>query len=551
MKDKNFVIYVITVIVIVFVYLLIYLLGVKVDENGYGHNLAKQPINDIISKSSDSKVDSTKITLSTKNITMTVGSKRKIYVTIKPNNASLDDLIWESSDPSIASVDSHGNVIAHKEGNVKITVKNKDGSVSAICNIEVKSVKVDEILLNPSSLTVKVGSSATVVAVIKPDNATNKELIWTSSDPTIATVDNNGKVTGVKEGTVIITAKTPDGKVKSTCVVNVVNDTIPATNIIVNPTSTSIKIGSSEQLLVTIEPENTTERDLIFTSSNNGIVTVDDNGKITGVGIGTAIITITTPDGRISTTCTVTVEPIAVEEIILNTNNLTVKVGNTEQLNAEIVPGNATNQELVWISSDPTVATVDNSGKVTGVSEGTVTITVQTPDGQIKTTCTVTVEDDEIMFIYESDEDNYIDLYNQFPTKDEVGKVFTGDKYTHDFRLKLNKNANGVRYVITIKKQTGSDMANSWAKIYLEADGTGVSNCFRSNGRVKTYNEYDDYSGDSEEKVLFEGVISYEEAQRGYKDFTLRMWMSEDVKFVNENLLGKTFKAKITVYAVA
>ena len=216
------------------------------------------------------------------------------------------------------------------------------------------------------------------------------------------------------------------------------------------------------------------------------------------------------------------------------------------------IPDNATNQELIWTSSDPTIATVDSNGKVTGVKEGTVTITAKTPDGGVKATCTVTVEniDEDIIFSYDYDDENYIDLYNQFPTTDEVGKAFSGDKYTHDFRFSLNSAANGIHYVITLKKQPETDMPDAWTKVYLEADGVGVSNCFRTNGRVKTYNEYENYSGNADEKVLYEGVITYAEASRGYKNFTLRMWMSEDVKLVNENLTSKSFKGKITVYAV-
>ena len=158
-------------------------------------------------------------------------------------------------------------------------------------------------------------------------------------------------------------------------------------------------------------------------------------------------------------------------------------------------------------------------------------------------------DDENIVFVYEAGDSNYIELYNQFPTKDEVGKAFSGNKYTQDFRIRLNADATNVSYTITLKKQDGSTLEDKWTKVYLEADGVGVSNCFRANGRVKTFNEYVNYSNDGLEKVIYMGKITYAEAQRGYKDFTLRMWVSEDLKLYNENLLEKSFKAIVTIYA--
>ena len=516
----------------------------------------KQPINNIITKKDEEPVEIDKITLSSDKITMTIGSKKKIHIMVEPLDAPKDDIVWVSSDPSIASVDSNGNIIAHKEGKVTITVKTKDGTVSDSCTVIVEPVKVDKIILNPTSLSVKVNSSTPIVAVIKPENATIDELIWETSDPTVAKVDNNGMVTGIKEGNATITARTPDGKVKSTCVVNVVSDTVPVTGVKINPSSTSVKIGSSSQLLVTIEPANATERDVIFSSSNPNVVTVDSTGKITGVGVGTATITVKTKDGQFESTCTVIVEPIEIEEIVLNAETITLKPGKTGQLTASIAPDDATDKELIWTSSNPSVATVDSNGKVTGVSEGEAIITVKTKDGKVYDECRVIVEpeiiDDTIEFSYDYADDNYIYLINQFPIKDEVGKNLQGDKRTQDFKLKFNENAAGVRYVITAEKLDGSDLEERWAKLFLVNDGVDVANCYRTNNRIKSFDEYQNYNGNSKEKILYEGTVSNSEAARGYKDFTFRMWVSEDLKLVNSNYLSetKTFKTRINVYAV-
>ena len=529
---------------------------IPVDEQS---GTKKQPVNNIIAFNDNNKgkepIDVDKIKLNTNKITMTIGGKKRIVAVIVPYNATNKSLVWESSDPSIVTVDSNGNIVALKEGEVTITVRTKDGKVKETCVVKVEKVKVDKIILNPTTMSLKVNTSAVIAAVIKPDNAIVDELIWSSSDPSVATVDNNGRVNGVKEGTAIITARTPDGTVTATCVVNIVSDTIPVTSIKFDKDNVSIKIGSTSQLIAKIEPENATERDLIWISSDPSIVTVDENGKIKGEKVGTVTITVKTKDGKVEATCTVTVEPIEVEEIILNTNKITLNVGDTEQITAIVEPENATNPELIWTSSDPTIATVDENGKVTGIKPGEVTITVKTPDGKVVETCTVIVEEvveDDIIFVYEYDNDNYIYLINQFPTKDEVGKNLQGEKRTHDFKLKFNEKAAGVKYTITVEKLDGSDLDEKWAKQFLVNDGSDVLNCYRDNNRVKTFDEYKMYNNNPKERVLYEGVVSSSEATRGYKNFTFRMWVSEDLQLVNSDYLSetKTFKARINVYAV-
>lgn len=159
------------------------------------------------------------------------------------------------------------------------------------------------------------------------------------------------------------------------------------------------------------------------------------------------------------------------------------------------------------------------------------------------------VEKQIIHFVYDTERGNYIDLKNQFPTLDEVGMNFEGDKYTQDFRLRFDASALLVHYSIVAVKSPESDLDDDWVKTYLIADGKALPNCFRENGRVKTFNEYSDYYGNSNEKILYQGIITYNEAKRGYKDFTLKLWISEDVEVFNEDYLEKNFKMSIKVDA--
>ena len=153
------------------------------------------------------------------------------------------------------------------------------------------------------------------------------------------------------------------------------------------------------------------------------------------------------------------------------------------------------------------------------------------------------------IFSFEEEHENYIDLRNQFPMSDFMGKALEGDKRTYDFKLKLRVGATNTKYKVTAIKSDESDLADDWVKIYLIADGTEVSNCLRDNGKVKTFDEYPNYLDDSKEKVLYEGVVTHNEVRRGYKNFTFKMWISEDVEVVNDTYLEQYFKAFIKIYA--
>ncbi len=176
-----------------------------------------------------------------------------------------------------------------------------------------------------------------------------------------------------------------------------------------------------------------------------------------------------------------------------------------------------------------------------------------TPTPTIEPTPTATsqVINKNIVFEYDYDNGNYIYLINQFPTIDEIGKSLQGDKRTNDFKLKFNEDAVGVKYTITVEKLDGSTLDDEWVKLFLVNDGADVRNCYRANNRIKTFNEYSKYNNKANERVIYNGVITSAEASRGYKDFTFRMWVSEDLNLQNSDYLSqsRTYKARINVYA--
>ncbi len=324
--------------------------------------------------------------------TLKVGETFTLIATISPPDATNKNVRWWSSKPGTATVDANGKVTAVRVGTATIRVKTEEGNNWAYCKIIVSNtaVAVTGVSLNETSKELKVGDEFTLTATVAPNNATIKNVIWSSSDSTIVTVDANGKVTGVAPGTASITATTEDGAFTATCAVTVSN--VAVTGISLNETSKELKVGEEFTLTATVAPNNATNKNVIWSSSDSTIVTVDANGKVSGVAAGTASITATTEDGGFTATCAVTVSNIVVTGVSLNETSKELKVGDEFTLTATVAPNNATNKNVTWSSSDSTIVAVDANGKVTGVAAGSASITATTEDGGKTATCEVTVK---------------------------------------------------------------------------------------------------------------------------------------------------------------
>ena len=168
------------------------------------------------------------VSLSKSSITLTEGDKETLTATVLPANATDKTVEWSTSDATIASVSS-GIVTAVKAGTATITVKTKDGGKTATCAVTVnaKVIAVTDVTLNKTELTLTEGDSETLTATVKPDDATDKTISWSTSDATVASVDDNGKVTAIKAGTATITVKTKDGGKTATCKITVVPSSLP------------------------------------------------------------------------------------------------------------------------------------------------------------------------------------------------------------------------------------------------------------------------------------------------------------------------------------
>lgn len=252
--------------------------------------------------------------------------------------------------------------------------------------------KVTEVKLDKDNLSLEVGGTATLTATIMPDNATDQNVTWSSDNQNVATVDQNGKVTAVGEGTATITA-TVDGE-SATCSVTVKEAAIvPVESVSLDKTNLKLTEGETAQLTATVLPETATNRNVTWSSNAPGVATVDSSGKVTAVAPGTATITVTTEDGNKTATCAVTVAAatVPVTGVTLNKTSTSLYVGDTETLTATVAPDSASNKSVTWSSDNEGVATVNN-GVVTAVSAGTAVITATAADGSgANASCTVTV----------------------------------------------------------------------------------------------------------------------------------------------------------------
>ena len=260
-------------------------------------------------------VDVKNIKLSTNKLTMKVGSVNQLIATIEPSNATNRELVWSSSDSSIATVNNKGVIKGIREGVVTITVKTKNGTVIAKSTITIENVPtptstpmvIESLSFNENNISVKKGDSLNLVVTVKPSELSSSKLTWKSSDSSIVSVDENGVIKGLKEGTTTITVTSSNGK-SATCKVTVTAESIDVEKIILNPTEMNLKVGSTSQITSKVLPENATNRELVWTSSDESIVTVDDKGIVKGVKAGIATITVKTKDGKVVATVNVTIE---------------------------------------------------------------------------------------------------------------------------------------------------------------------------------------------------------------------------------------------------
>ena len=248
-------------------------------------------------------IEPTAITLDQRELTIKVGKTATLTPTIEPADATNKNVTWSSDDETVATV-SDGVVTGVKAGTATITAKTANG-MTANATVTVEEIPVTKITLPATEATMTIGGTMDLKPMIEPADATNTHISWISSDPDVATVDANGRVTAKGAGSATITGTAASG-VTVTLVVTVSDEVIEVTAVTLDRTEARIKVGKSLQLTATIEPSGATDQKLEWTSSDSDIAIVTD-GRVTGVAPGEVTITVKTTNGK-TATCTITVE---------------------------------------------------------------------------------------------------------------------------------------------------------------------------------------------------------------------------------------------------
>ena len=248
----------------------------------------------------------TGITLDKTSITMEVNQSAILKATVSPTTAANKNVVWTSGNPSIVEVNQSGVLTSKAEGAVYISATTVDGGLTTGCTVIVRKIPVTRITLDKTLISMEANQTAVLQATVAPANATNKTIVWTSNNSSIAEVSQNGIVTSKAEGTTYVTATAADGGLVAVCTIFVKR--IPVTGMTLDKTSSIIKVGESISLKPSITPTNATNKLVNFQSSNSNIASVDSNGKVVGKGIGEAVVTATTRDGNYTAVCIITVK---------------------------------------------------------------------------------------------------------------------------------------------------------------------------------------------------------------------------------------------------
>lgn len=298
------------------------------------------------------------------------GDTVKLTAAVIPSDATNASVTWKSSDDSIASVAYDGTVTGKKAGQAKITATSVDGNKTATCVVTVKQ-PLDRISMNYVYKTLKAGDTAQLAVYYYPSDTTDsKNAVWSSADSSVVKVDQNGKITAVAPGTTVITAQVGDKK----CTCEIVVEAVRAMSVQMNSAEVTIKKGGTIQLSATVYPTNTTNKKVIWKSSDSTIAVVNQNGLVTGKGNGKATITVTTEDGGyVATTLVTVVQPLTA--ISLDKTEQTLHPTEKSKFNVIYTPSDTSeSKSITWSSSATNVATVSSDGTVTAIAPGKTTI---------------------------------------------------------------------------------------------------------------------------------------------------------------------------------
>ncbi|WP_165822681.1 Ig-like domain-containing protein [Paenibacillus montanisoli] len=330
-------------------------------------------------------------------LSLALGQTSELKAYVKPYNAYLQEVKWQTTDRNIVTVSKDGKLTATGIGEATITAVTTDGGYSATCKITVSSnttgIQVSKEFVLP------VGQKKTINAQVVPNNGYNQEFWYTIADPRIAKIDSKGVITPLHEGSTSVTLMTKDKRHSTVITIRVTSNIehfYVADKSGKKLSSLTLKAGQEFPLFFIGDPNDFRALDHYHWSVINAdkrIASIDSKGKLKGLSAGTTTLTFTLKEEAKLLTHTLQITVVStVKSVELNKTKTKLPVGGSEQLKATVMPLNAFLKEVKWTSSNSKVVSVNpKTGQLKGLSIGTAIITATTTDGKKVATCNVTV----------------------------------------------------------------------------------------------------------------------------------------------------------------
>ena len=425
------------------------------------------------------------IALSPTSVTLNPNGTYKFNVTVSPSNATNKGVTWSSSNTNVVSVDQNGNIKALKDGTAKIRVTAKDGSGKyAEASVTVESSKPTNILvtgvsLNASTVKMYVGQSYQLIHTIKPSNATNKGVTWSSSNTNVVSV-SNGKIVGKSSGKARITVTTNDGRYSAYTDVTVINRPSSNSSSSSKPSSSSssgssisssidiikdtieLNKGSEEKLEYKLS-QDLTDSIIIWKSSNTDVAVVK-NGIVTAISDGEATITATINGKDIKDTCKIIVKKLDLTGIVFEDESLSISVGKTLKLTLNALPSGADLPSLKWDVDNKDILSVSDEGVIKAINVGETIVTVSSMDGKYSASINIIVTpyvSEPIEINVEGYDLNFDENTYSYTLKIKNEKSLKITSNVKDISIKGNdKLENGSLITITVFNDDGSKTYN-------------------------------------------------------------------------------------------
>lgn len=341
------------------------------------------------------------LTISSYSEKIGINNSIQLFASVEGKDLAL--FRWSSSNPSVATVSDTGVVTGINLGTSIITVTYVEGQKTYTEKCEVivakgnPNISVQSVSFQKGEVMITLGDTFTLPVIVTPPDGYVKNVAFTSYNKDVVTISDDGVIKALKVGKATVKVTINDN-LTSEINVQVLNKKL-SPQIVVNPTRIEfvdkllkIQVNERIELDYTYEPYDITLSSLSFKSSDQNVVSVS-NGVITGINVGRAEITVEALNG-VSSIMSVEVVPqtIAVEEVqVLSETNITLNVGGVSNIIANVSPADATNKNLIYTSSNSSVASVDSDGNIKGVSAGSATITITSEDGNKTAKVSVTV----------------------------------------------------------------------------------------------------------------------------------------------------------------